>query len=120
MLAERLEFGDVNFFEVGKVRYGAVGRHHAVGDFSAQTDDLDVLGAVSHDLGRTTHWHGWRSSRRPTSDVAVEVGMADPSRRSGTGNELEVDVGGSGSLADGGRSQRLRSRSTGNGCRCSR
>ncbi len=41
MRAQRLEFGDIDFFDIGKVRNVALGLAHALGNQTAQSDDFD-------------------------------------------------------------------------------
>ncbi len=41
MRAQRFEFGDIDFFDIGEVRNVALGLAHALGNQAAQSDDLD-------------------------------------------------------------------------------
>jgi hypothetical protein len=76
MLAQILQRRDVELFDVGDMWDAAFGVSHALGDLSAQADDLDLLDAV---VARAT---GARTSfRSARCDARVEIFLhAAPAR----------------------------------------
>src|SRR3546814_19428745 len=46
MLAQRFQLGDVDFLDVGIVRYALLGELHRFGDLATPPDNLDLLGRV--------------------------------------------------------------------------
>ena len=45
--AQLLERGDVDFLDIGEVRYSPLGLLHRLGDLAAEPNDLDFLDAVA-------------------------------------------------------------------------
>jgi len=103
---QRVELGDVELLDVGKVRNVALGLAHALRDHAAQSDDLDLLGGrgrravARHRLGCCTQRRGCGAAAR---DERLEVLGHDTAVGARAGYLLQVDPGLVRAPPDGGR-----------------
>jgi hypothetical protein len=117
LLAQRLQFGDVDFLHVAEMRDAALGVLHLHGDLAAQADDGDGFGGVDffkpvdpnrhrhHRLhgrtGRLACGHGWRQAG-VGAGMGVQVRLHDAPGRTGGTHLLQRDAQFPGAPAHGG------------------
>src|SRR3546814_7274579 len=84
MLAQRFQLGDVDFLDVGIVRYALLGALHRYGDLATQADNLDLLGRVI--VAVTAR------RRRATARMTFNIVATDATGRSARIHLRDVDA----------------------------